>query len=351
MTTKFVSHNFRFGSGLYAEAGDIGVFNCVGVRVGALMLYPAGGLYIFVWGFFCGGGAVSSSSPPAGGGVGSYWASCGVTALPFFLGHLRFSAACHAAGYPSRVPHLADSGWLPYSCGGCLAWGWGCFGTDVLIPHLGFYLVTAQLPLLLLTLWGSAPLAGASACLSPVCWSTLGVELVGSLLRHLVFSRMPCSSSGPAACAAFPAAGYLGVFPVSGCLSFSFPGGVGWASVLPFFFWASPALLAYWGRWGFAPCVRVLQLRWCLLGLQVRSPCCPSFPLGWVCFWPAVSQAYVGCVGGLGCPSWFVDHVLWLLVGPGTCCFLEPSLGSSLSLPGWLLAWGGWGLSLVVLPL
>ena len=37
---------------------------------------------------------------------------------------------------------------------------------------------------------------------------------------------------------------------------------------------------------------------------------------------------------GLG----FVDRVLWLLVGPGTCCFLEPSLGSSLSLPGWLLA-------------
>ena len=37
---------------------------------------------------------------------------------------------------------------------------------------------------------------------------------------------------------------------------------------------------------------------------------------------------------GLG----FVDCVLWPLVGPGTCCFLEPSLGSSLSLPGWLLA-------------
>ena len=44
----------------------------MGVRVGALMLYLAGGFYIFVWVFFCGGGAVSSSSPPAGGGVGSY---------------------------------------------------------------------------------------------------------------------------------------------------------------------------------------------------------------------------------------------------------------------------------------
>ena len=103
-----------------------------------------------------------------------------MTALPFFLGHLRFSATCHATGYPSRVPHLADSGWLPYSCGGRLAWGWGCLGTDVLIPHLVFYLVPVQLPLPLLPLWGSAPLAGASACLSPVCWSTPGVGLVGS---------------------------------------------------------------------------------------------------------------------------------------------------------------------------
>ena len=44
----------------------------MGVRVGALKLYPAGGPCICVGGFFCGGGAVSSSSPPAGGGVGSY---------------------------------------------------------------------------------------------------------------------------------------------------------------------------------------------------------------------------------------------------------------------------------------
>ena len=40
----------------------------------------------------------------------------------------------------------------------------------------------------------------------------LVVGLEGYLLRHLVFSHVPCSSSGPAACAAFPAAGYLGVF-------------------------------------------------------------------------------------------------------------------------------------------
>ena len=89
---------------------------------------------------------------------------------------------------------------------------------------------------------------------------------------------------------------------------------MGWASALPFFFWASPAPLAYWGSWGFAPCIRVLQLRCCLLGLQVRSPCCPSLTLEWVCFWPTVSQVFVGCEGGLGCPSWFVILFLCLLV-------------------------------------
>ena len=127
----------------------------MGVRVGALTLYPTGGPYICGWGFTCGGGALSSSFPLAGGGGGRlllslFWCDCSALFFFFFfffLGHLRFSAACHAAGYPSQVPHLADSGWLPYSCGGCLAWGWGCLGTDVLIPHLVFYLVPAQLPL------------------------------------------------------------------------------------------------------------------------------------------------------------------------------------------------------------
>ena len=47
---------------------------------------------------FCGGGAVSSSSPPAGCGVGSCWASFGVTALPFSWG---------TCGFPLRVMQLA----------------------------------------------------------------------------------------------------------------------------------------------------------------------------------------------------------------------------------------------------
>ena len=94
-----------------------------------------------------------------------FWCDCSA----IFLGHLRFSAMCHAAGYPSGVPHLGDSGWLPSSCSGGFAWGWGCLATVLLFPTLVFYLVPAQLPLPLLPLRGSAPLSGASACLTPVC--------------------------------------------------------------------------------------------------------------------------------------------------------------------------------------
>ena len=48
-------------------------------------------------------------------------------------GTCGFSAPCHAAGCPSGVPHLADSGWLTYSCGDGFAWCWGCLSTDVLL--------------------------------------------------------------------------------------------------------------------------------------------------------------------------------------------------------------------------
>ena len=81
-----------------------------------------------------------------------------MAAPPFFLGHLRFSAACHAASCPSQVPHLADSGWLPYSCGGRLAWGWRCLGTVVLIPHLVSTLCRRNSPFRFFPLWDSAPL-------------------------------------------------------------------------------------------------------------------------------------------------------------------------------------------------
>ena len=114
-----------FSSSLSPKVVSLGCFSC---RPPSLVV-P-----IYVFGVsFCSSSAVSSSSPPAGGGVGSCLASLGVTAQ-LFLRHLQFSATCHAAGYPSGVPHLAVSGWLTYSCGGGLAWGWGCLSTDVLLP-------------------------------------------------------------------------------------------------------------------------------------------------------------------------------------------------------------------------
>ena len=97
---------------------------------------------------------------------------------------------------------------------------------------LCIFLVPAQLPLPLLPLRGSAPLTGELACLTPVCWTTPGVGLEGSLLRHLVCSHVPSSSSGLAACAAFPAAGYLRVFRSPGvCTSASL---VTWVGLQPF---------------------------------------------------------------------------------------------------------------------
>ena len=58
----------------------------------------------------------------------------------------------------------------------------------------------------------------------------------------------------------------------------------------------------------------MLQLRCVLLGLQVGFPCCLSLTLEWVCFWPKVSQVFVGCEGSLSCSLWFVIFFLCLLV-------------------------------------
>ena len=122
---------------------------------------------------------------------------------------------------------------------------------------------------------------GGCCNLAPVCWSAPAVVPCGWVEGVFAASLgfLPCAVLFLRACSwrSFPSCRLPRGFPVTGCLSFSFPGGVGWASALPFFFWASPAPL---GRWGFAPCVGVLQLQWCLLGLQVRSPCCPSLTLG-----------------------------------------------------------------------
>ena len=185
-----------------------------------------------------------------------------------------------------------------------------------MVLHLVFYLVPVRLPLsgfcplplLLLTLRGCSSLSGSS----------LRVSSCGGAL-WLGWRGLCCVTWFSPMCRALPQGlrlaqlSQLQVTLGFSCHpSFCFPGDVGWASALPFF--ASPAPLACRGWLGYAPCVRVLQLRWYLLRLTVRSPCCHSLTLGWVCFWPTVSQAFVGCEGGLGCPSWFVILFLCLLV-------------------------------------
>ena len=88
---------------------------------------------VFVFGgfSFCSHGGVSSSSLLRVG-AGSCWDSL-VCVFSLSWGTCGFSALCHAAGYPSGVPHLAASGWLPYFCGDGFAWCWGCLGTVVLL--------------------------------------------------------------------------------------------------------------------------------------------------------------------------------------------------------------------------
>ena len=160
-----------------------------------------------------------------------------------------FSAPCHAAGGPSGVPLLADSGWLLYSCGDGFACGWGLSCDSCPVPPCFLFCACAASPSAL-PLRGSAPLPSGLACLSPVCWS---------ILRCGWRDLAATFSSVPVRC--FPCCWYIGIF------------------------WASPALLACWGVWGFTPCVRVFQLRCCLLGLQVGFPCCLFLTLEWGYFW------------------------------------------------------------------
>ena len=155
-------------------------------------------------------------------------------------------ASC--GGCPSRALHLAGSGWMAYSCGGRFLWGWWWLGAP-----LGFLPgASTASPSTASPLWVLAPPPSAAypsrvrrtfrlqlaGLLLRWC---LVVGLVGCWLRHLVFSRVPCSSSGACSLRSFPSCWFPWGFRVTGCLSFCFPGDVGWESALPFFFCASLA--------------------------------------------------------------------------------------------------------------
>ena len=144
--------------------------------------------------------------------------------LSFFMGHLRFFASCHAAG----VPHLADSGWLPYSCGDGLACGWGCLRTMSCSP-LGFLPCacaassSAAFPSGFCTLAGCVSMSGSSLLVYSRGWvGGFFAAPLGFLPCAVLFLRA-CSVRG------FPCCRFPYGFQVAGCLSFCFPGDVGWA--------------------------------------------------------------------------------------------------------------------------
>ena len=105
--------------------------------------------------------------------------------------------------------------------------------------------MTAQLPRPLLPLRGSALLPVGLAC---------RLQLAG-LLLGLGWRGLAASSSiGPAACAVFPAAGFLRIF------------------------WASPALLACWGSWALYPVSGCSSCGVVCLVCRWGSPAAFSFP-------------------------------------------------------------------------
>ena len=111
---------------LSPKAASLGCFSC---RPPSLVV-P-----VFVFGVFLSVAAVLCLLPLLLLGVASALAEPPLVCLSSLSwGTCGFSAPCQAAGCLSGVPHLADSGWLPYSCGDGFAWSWGCLSTDVLLP-------------------------------------------------------------------------------------------------------------------------------------------------------------------------------------------------------------------------
>ena len=135
----------------------------------------------------------------------------------------------------------------------------------------------AQLPLPLLPLQGSAPLPSVLACLSPACWSTPRVGWEGSgCVLFLRACRVRC----------FPWGWFSGLILLRLLAGFS-----GLCTLCQ---GAPVAVLSAWFAGG-VPLLPFLYLR---VGVLLA----------------AVSPEFVGCEGGLGCPSWFVILLLCLLI-------------------------------------
>ena len=135
----------------------------------------------------------------------------------------------------------------------------GCSTPAVLVSHgVGGCLVTVVLfpPCFLFCACAASPSAASPSGFCPLTgW--VGMSVSSLLVYSLVWRKGACCDFFLGACALFSLLQ------------------VHWV------FWVSPAgPLACWGGCGFAPCVRVFQLRCCLLGLQVGFPCCLFLTLG-----------------------------------------------------------------------
>ena len=215
-----------------------------------------------------------------------------------------FSAPCHAAGGPSAVPLLADSGWLPYSCGDGFTWGWGLSCYSCPVTPLVFLICdcaaspSAVSPFGFCTLTGWVSMSVSSLLVYSSGW--VGGVLLRPLpqgLQRTLFSLLlvPLGFSGLLLLRLL--AGVVGLCtlcqgaPVA-VLSAWFAGGV---PLLPF-----PYLrgVCFW--------LRCLQSLWAakavsaaLRGSSSSSCACWSFTFfwSWGGFWSHV--------GGPSCDSWF----------------------------------------------
>ena len=153
-----------------------------------------------------------------------------------------------------------------------------CLGTPAVVP---------------LSVMQLAALLGLAALLLR-CWFRMGLGVVLSQLScsPLVFFFCACAASPSTASPLgfCPLTGWVGM-SVSSLLVYSlvwrkgaccdfFLGACALFSLLQvhWVFWASPAPLACWGGWGFAPCVRVFQLHVVCLVCRWGSPAAFSLP-------------------------------------------------------------------------
>ena len=207
-----------------------------------------------------------------------------------------FSAPCHAAGGPSGVSLLTDSGYLLYSCGDGFAWGWGLSCDSCPVPPLFSFLCLRSFPFRCFP-FGVLPLyrVGWHVCLQ---FAGLLFGVVGGVLLQLYPQCL---------CAVFPAAGTLGFlgFSCSACL-------LGWLGLYTLCQGVPVAVLSAW----FAGGVPLLPFPYLRVGVLLAK----------------VSPEFVGYEGGFGCPSWFFILFRCLLVH---LLFLE--LGWFLVTRWWLL--------------